>query len=73
SGANHSQIKVGHSWTAWTIIQETHKVKINEAICEPYGKKPGTKEALSAYQKAVQRVVKKLTQEERDEAESIVV
>ncbi|KIK72497.1 hypothetical protein PAXRUDRAFT_21922 [Paxillus rubicundulus Ve08.2h10] len=53
SGANHSCIKVGHSWTARGIIQETHKMIINEVIQEQYGKKAGTKEALSVYQKAV--------------------
>ncbi|KAF9224246.1 hypothetical protein BS17DRAFT_766845 [Gyrodon lividus] len=63
SGANHSQIKVGCSWTGCTIIQETHKMAINEVIHKWYGKKVGTKEALSVYQKAVHRVVKQLTEE----------
>ncbi|KIJ10063.1 hypothetical protein PAXINDRAFT_16909 [Paxillus involutus ATCC 200175] len=70
SGANHSRIKVGRSWTARGVIQETHKVIINKVIRERYGKKPGTKEALSVYQKAVRRVVKNLTEEEWDEAEN---
>ncbi|KAF9225443.1 hypothetical protein BS17DRAFT_765988 [Gyrodon lividus] len=42
---------------------------INEVICEWYGKKAGTKEALSVYQKAVCRVVKQLTEEEWEEVE----
>ncbi|KIK72030.1 hypothetical protein PAXRUDRAFT_69584, partial [Paxillus rubicundulus Ve08.2h10] len=70
SGANHSHIKVGHSWTARGVIQETHKMIINEVIRKRYGKKAGTKEALSVYQKAVQQVVKHLTEEEWDEAEN---
>ncbi|KIK73753.1 hypothetical protein PAXRUDRAFT_20530 [Paxillus rubicundulus Ve08.2h10] len=53
SGANHSCTKVRHSWTACSIIQETHKMIINEVIHKRYGKKPGTKEALSVYQKVV--------------------
>ncbi|KAF9222865.1 hypothetical protein BS17DRAFT_767613 [Gyrodon lividus] len=69
-GANHSQIKVGCSWTGRTIIQETHKMVINEVIHKWYGKKAGTKEALSVYQKAVCRVVKQLTEEEWEEAEN---
>ncbi|KAF8833718.1 hypothetical protein BDN67DRAFT_985836 [Paxillus ammoniavirescens] len=72
SGANHSRIKVGCSWTACGVIQETHKMIINEVIHERYGKKPGTKEALSVYQKAVRQVVKNLTEEEWDEAENTV-
>ncbi|KIJ07848.1 hypothetical protein PAXINDRAFT_18980 [Paxillus involutus ATCC 200175] len=70
SGANHSRIKVGRSWTACGVIQETHKVIINKVIHKRYGKKPGTKEALSVYQKAVRRVVKNLMEEEWDEAEN---
>ncbi|KIK78938.1 hypothetical protein PAXRUDRAFT_16604 [Paxillus rubicundulus Ve08.2h10] len=42
---------------------------INEVIQERYGKKAGTKEALSVYQKVVQQVVKNLMEEEWDEAE----
>ncbi|KIK73431.1 hypothetical protein PAXRUDRAFT_106199, partial [Paxillus rubicundulus Ve08.2h10] len=45
---------------------------INQVIQEQYGKKAGTKEALSVYQKAVQRVVKNLMEEEWDEAENAV-
>jgi hypothetical protein len=45
-------------------------VIINKVIRERYGKKPGTKEALSVYQKAVRRVVKNLMEEEWDEAEN---
>ncbi|KAF8835539.1 hypothetical protein BDN67DRAFT_1015473 [Paxillus ammoniavirescens] len=59
SGTNHSRIKVGRSWTARGVIQETHKMIINEVIRKRYGKKPGTKEALS-----------NLTEEEWDEAEN---
>ncbi|KAF9228525.1 hypothetical protein BS17DRAFT_763982 [Gyrodon lividus] len=70
SGANHSWIKVGHSWTGCAIIQETHKMAINEVIRKLYGKKAGTKEALSVYQKAVHRVVKQLTEEEWEEVEN---
>ncbi|KIK78994.1 hypothetical protein PAXRUDRAFT_47524, partial [Paxillus rubicundulus Ve08.2h10] len=73
SGANHSHIKVGHSWTAQAIMQETYKMEINEVIQERYGKRPGIKEALSVYQKVVQRVVNKLMQEERDEAKNTAV
>ncbi|KIJ08694.1 hypothetical protein PAXINDRAFT_18189 [Paxillus involutus ATCC 200175] len=46
------------------------QVIINKVIRERYRKKPGTKEALSVYQKAVRRVVKNLTEEEWDEAEN---
>ena len=70
SRANHSRIKVGRSWTARGVIQETHKMIINEVICERYGKKPGTKEALWVYQKAVQWVIKNLMEEEWDEAKN---
>ncbi|KAF9222796.1 hypothetical protein BS17DRAFT_767557 [Gyrodon lividus] len=52
SGANHSWIKVGRSCTSRAIIQETHKMAINKVIRKQYGKKAGTKEALSVYQKA---------------------
>ncbi|KIK74355.1 hypothetical protein PAXRUDRAFT_19965 [Paxillus rubicundulus Ve08.2h10] len=45
---------------------------INQVIQEQYGKKAGTKEALSVYQKAVQQVVKNLMEEEWDEAENAV-
>ncbi|KIK75901.1 hypothetical protein PAXRUDRAFT_171310, partial [Paxillus rubicundulus Ve08.2h10] len=72
SGANHSHIKVGCSWTARVIMQKTYK-EINEVIWERYGKRPGTKKALLVYQKAVQRVVNKLMQEERDKAKNTVV
>ncbi|KIK78219.1 hypothetical protein PAXRUDRAFT_164599, partial [Paxillus rubicundulus Ve08.2h10] len=70
SGANHSHIKVRHSWPAHRVIQETHKMIINEVIHEQYGKKPGTKEVFSVYQKAVYQVVNNLTEEEWDEAEN---
>ncbi|KIK79855.1 hypothetical protein PAXRUDRAFT_160127 [Paxillus rubicundulus Ve08.2h10] len=72
SGANDSHIMVRHSWTACDIIQETQKMIINEVIHERYGKKPGTKEVLSVYQKVVHRVVNNLTEEEWDEAKNTV-
>ncbi|KAF9228950.1 hypothetical protein BS17DRAFT_763595 [Gyrodon lividus] len=69
-GANHSWIKVGHSWTSHAVIQETHKMTINEVIHKWYGEKVETKEALSVYQNVVHRVVKQLTEEEWEEAEN---
>ncbi|KIK72312.1 hypothetical protein PAXRUDRAFT_180911, partial [Paxillus rubicundulus Ve08.2h10] len=45
---------------------------INEVIQERYGKKAGTKEALSVYKKVVQWVVKNLMEEEWDEAGNTV-
>ena len=68
-GANHSRIKVGHSWTARSVIQEQQQEEINRIVRKEFGETLGTPGALRVYQRAVWQVWRQLSTEEQARVE----
>lgn len=68
SGANHSRIKVGRSWTARSVVQEEKREEINRVVQDELHQTLGTSGALKVYQKAVGRIWGRLTTEEQAQA-----
>ena len=69
-GANHSHIKVGHSWTARSVVQEQQREAINKVIEEELHEKLGSMGAFSVYQEAVGKVWRQLSEAQREDAEA---
>ena len=67
-GANHSCIKVGHSWTACSVVQEQQWEAINKVIEEELHEKLGSMQVFSVYQEAVGKVWRQLSEVQREDA-----
>ena len=69
-GANHSHIKVGHSWTACSMVQEQQREAINKVIKEEQHEKLRSMQVFSVYQEAVGKVWRQLSKAQSEDVEA---
>ncbi|KAF8128098.1 hypothetical protein EV363DRAFT_1297789 [Boletus edulis] len=57
------KMKLGHQWTARSVVHEEHKERLKEIILEKYGAAPGSVEMLGLYQTELNELIDKLSEE----------
>ena len=57
------KMKLGHQWTARSVVREEHKERLKEIILEKYGAAPGSVEMLGLYQTELNELIDELSEE----------
>ncbi|KAF8132629.1 hypothetical protein EV363DRAFT_1296014 [Boletus edulis] len=57
------KMKLGHQWTARSVVREEHKECLKEIILEKYGAAPGSVEMLGLYQTELNELIDELSEE----------
>ncbi|KAF8121869.1 hypothetical protein EV363DRAFT_1301531 [Boletus edulis] len=57
------KMKLGHQWTARSVVRKEHKERLKEIILEKYGAAPGSVEMLGLYQTELNELIDELSEE----------